>query len=131
MLKSLRQQTVLFCTVISSSAMLKLILPNGYAFNTNDHGRSHAFRIFDEGDAAFDASAYSAPIVKVFDYWGKAATEPVTGSWALQSSGMGTFAFSPSNHLTTAGPHYIKVQLEKPGTIVSTERKKIAVFASP
>lgn len=111
--------------------MLKLILMQGYGFFTNDHGRSHTFKVYDESDVAFDATTYNAPIVKVFDYFGKAAIEPVTGSWTTQASGIGTFAFSPTNHLTRAGPHYIEVQLEKPGTVISTERKKVAVFASP
>lgn len=111
--------------------MLKLVLPNGYGFNTNDFGRTYAFGVFDENDVAFDASTYSAPVIKIFDYWGKSSIEPVTGSWTTQASGVGAFAFSPTNHLTAAGPHYIEVQLEKPGAIVSTERKKIAVFASP
>lgn len=111
--------------------MLKLVLPNGYGFNTGDFGRSYAFEIYDENDAAFDASAYGAPVINVFDYWGRLPVQPVTGSWTVQSSGIGTFAFSPTNQLTMAGPHYIEVQLEKPGTVISTERKKIAVFASP
>jgi hypothetical protein len=111
--------------------MLKLILPHGYGFNTNDRGRLHAFRLYDENEVAFDASAYSSPVIKIFDYAGRAAIEPVTGSWTAQSSGSGTFAFSEDNHLTMAGPHYIEVELEKPDTIISTERKKIAVFASP
>lgn len=111
--------------------MLKLILPQGYAFNTKDHGRSYEFRIYDESDAAFDASAYGAPVIKIFDYGGRSLVEPVTGSWNAQSSGIGSFGFSPTNHLTTAGPHYIEVQLEKPGAVISTERKKIAVLASP
>lgn len=111
--------------------MLKLVLPNGYGFNTNDYGRSYTFKIFDENDAAFDASTYNAPMIKVFDYWGKSSVEPVTGSWTTQSSGIGSFAFSQINHLARAGPHYIAVHLEKADTIISTERKKIAVFASP
>lgn len=111
--------------------MLKLILLQGYGFNTKDRGRQHAFKIYDENDAAFDASTYSAPVIKIFDYDGKPAVGPVTGSWTSQASGIGAFAFSPDNHLTMAGPHYVEVQLEKPGTMISTERKKIAVFASP
>jgi len=59
-----------------------------------------------------------------YDYGGKAAIEPVTGSWTTQESGIGTFGFSPTNHLTRAGPRCIEVQLEKSGTVISTERKR-------
>lgn len=111
--------------------MLKLILAQGYGFRTGDYGRTYTFNIYDENNVAFDGSTYNLPIIKVFDHASNSVVEPVTGSWTTQASGIGTFAFSPINHLTRAGPHYLEVQLEKPGTLISTERKKIAVFASP
>lgn len=111
--------------------MLKLILTQGYAFNANDHGRTHQFKIFDESDVAFDATSYNPPLIQVFDPQGNAVIQPVAGAWTVQNQGTGTFAFAPENHPTGAGPHYIEVQLEKAGAVVNTERRRIAVFASP
>ncbi|MEM2141323.1 MAG: hypothetical protein QXJ74_07750 [Nitrososphaera sp.] len=111
--------------------MLKLVLTQGYVFNTGDYGRAHQFKIFDEGEAAFDATSYSLPIVKVSDPDGNTVISPLTGAWTAQNQGAGTFAFTRENHLGSAGPHYIEVQLEKSGTVTSTERRRITVLASP
>jgi hypothetical protein len=52
----------------------------------------------------------------------------VTGSWTTQGQGAGAFSFTQTNHLAVPGPHYLEVQLEKPGVLISTERRKITVM---
>ena len=105
--------------------MLKLVLLQGYTFGAGDYGRQHAFKIYDESDAPFDATAYGLPVVRVFDTAGSVVT--VTGSWTTQGQGAGTFSFTQASHPAVPGPYYIAVQLEKPGSIVTTERRRLAV----
>ncbi len=110
--------------------MLKLILTQGYSFNTNDYSRVHTFKVYDENDLPLDASGYTA-IIKIFDELGLQVIKPVAVAWTSQSIGVGTFSFSVSNYLALVGPHHIILQLEKSTTIIGTERRKIMVFANP
>ena len=110
--------------------MLKLILTQGYAFNTNDHNRVYSFKVYNEDDSPFDASGYDAPIIEVFNDVGCLVLLPITGIWTTQASGVGSFTFASTNYLRLIGSHYIMVQLVKPGTIVGTERRRITVFSN-
>ena len=118
--------------MISSSipTMLRLILTQGYAFNTNDHNRVYSFKVYNEDDSPFDASGYDAPIVEVFNDLGSSELLPITGSWTTQGLGVGTFSFTSTNNLSRIGSYYIMVQLVKPGTVIGTERRRITVFAN-
>lgn len=111
--------------------MLKLVLTQGYTFATNDYGRTYAFKIYNEDDTPFDATTYDLPTINVFALAGNAVIQPLAGSWTAQNQGTGTFSFAQSNCLTVSGPYYIEVQLEKPGVVTSTERRKITVTPSP
>ncbi|AIC16938.1 hypothetical protein [Nitrososphaera viennensis] len=111
--------------------MLKLVLTQGYTFAANDYGRPYAFRIYNEDDTPFDATTYGLPTIKVFGISGNAAIQPLAGSWTAQNQGAGAFSFAQSNCLTASGPHYIEVQLEKPGVATSTGRRRITVTPSP
>lgn len=106
--------------------MLKLVLTQGYTFAADDYGRSHGFRIYNEDDTPFDASTYNAPSVNVFDQNGH-ITLSITGSWTAQNQGIGAFSFTESSRLAVQGPHYLEVQLDKIGVLVSTERRRITV----
>jgi hypothetical protein len=111
--------------------MLKLVLAQGYSFNTHNYNRVHLFKIYDEGEMPFDASGYDAPIVEIFDDLTALVIPPITAIWTTQASGIGSFSFSPTNFLVRGGPHYIRVKLVKAGTVVSTERRRIMVFRAP
>lgn len=122
-------------------ANLRLIIPGSKIFKTFDYGTSHTFKIYNEdagsGETAFDASSYTG-YVKIFASDSPTAelVTEISPSWTTQSSGIGTFAFTSTNNLnfTTSGMHdsvYVEVQLEKAGTILSTERCKITVVGSP
>jgi hypothetical protein len=106
--------------------MLKLVLTQGYTFAANDYGRPHAFKIYNEDDTPLDASAYNAPSVNVFDRDGSIVLS-TAGSWTAQNQGTGTFSFTESNRLTAPGPHYLEVQLDRIGALVSTEKRRITV----
>ena len=122
-------------------AQLKLLIPGEKIFKSYDYGTTTTFKIYSEdagsGETAFDASTYTG-YVKIF-----AADSPtaelvteISPSWTTQSSGIGTFAFTSTNNLnfSTSGEHdsvYVEVQLEKSGTIISTERVRITVLGSP
>ena len=69
--------------------MLKLVLLQGYTFGSGDYGRQHAFKIYDETDAPFDATAYGLPAVRVFDTAG--SVETGTGRWTAQGQETGMF----------------------------------------
>lgn len=106
--------------------MLKLVLTQGYTFAANDYGRPHPFKIYNEDDTPFDAGTYNAPSLNVFDQNGSIILS-LTGSWTAQNQGTGSLSFTESNRLTAAGPHYLEVQLDKIGALVSTERRRITV----
>lgn len=108
-----------------------MILPQGYNFPANDYNRLHVLKIYNEDDTPFDASGFNSPLIKIFDDSGTVPISSVTGSWTGQTSGNGTFSFSSINRLAKSGPYFIEAQLEKEGTIISTERRRIAVLTSP
>ena len=120
-------------------ANLRLLVPGNKIFKTYDYGTSHTFKIYSEdagsGETAFDASTYTGYVKFFNESTGELVTE-ISPSWTTQSSGIGTFAFTSTNNLnvTTAGSYdtiYMEVQLEKSGTIISTERVRITVVGSP
>lgn len=111
--------------------MLKMILPQGYNFPANDYNRLHVLKIYNEDDTPFDASGFTSPMIKIFDDAGTMLIASVTGSWTSQASGNGTFSFSPTSRLTKPGSYFLETQLEKTDAIISTERRRIVVLASP
>ena len=120
-------------------ANLKLVVPGEKIFRTYDYGTAHTFKIYTEdagsGETAFNASAYTG-YVKFFNEETGELVSELSPSWTSQSTGVGTFQFSSTNNLntTTAGGYdtvYMEVQLEKSGTIISTERVRITVVGSP
>jgi hypothetical protein len=70
-------------------------------------------------------------MIKVFDDSGTMLIASVTGSWTSQTAGNGTFSFSSTSRLTKPGAYFVEAQLEKADTVISTERRRIAVLASP
>lgn len=120
-------------------ANLKLVVPGEKVFHTYDYGTTHTFKIYTEdvgsGEAAFNATGYTSYVKFFNEAAGELITE-ISPSWTTQASGIGTFAFTSTNNLntTTADSHdtiYMEVQLEKAGTIISTERIRITVTGSP
>ena len=108
-----------------------MVLPQGYNFPANDYNRLHVLKIYNEDDTPFDASGFSSHLIKIFDDSGTMIIASVTGSWTSQTSGIGKFSFSPTGRPTKPGPYFVEAQLEKAGTAISTERRRIAVLASP
>ena len=120
-------------------AQLKLIVPGEKIFRTYDYGTATTFKIYTEdagsGESAFNATSYTA-YVKFFNEETGELVSEISPSWTSQSTGVGTFQFSSTNNLvtTTAGGYdtvYMEVQLEKSGTIISTDRVRITVVGSP
>lgn len=118
---------------------LLLILPDGEMFRTYDYGTAIPFAIFTNdkgsGEQPFNATGYTG-YVKFFNEETGELVSELSPSWTSQSTGVGTFQFSSTNNLntTTAGGYdtvYMEVQLEKSGTIISTERVRITVVGSP
>lgn len=114
--------------------MLHLILPNGYSFPSNDYGRTHSFKIFNEDETAFNATSYNAPIIHIIDQYADLLLE-LTGAWTTQASGIGSFAFTNTSKLSEASGRgfknlEIQVQLEKSGEVTTTEGRSIFVIDS-
>lgn len=118
--------------------MLKLILPQGSLFTAFDYGRTFTFKLYLEDSTTFDATGYT-PYIRFFDEDAEDIVQEIQGIWTSQNQGVGTFAFSSSKRLTafsgnSGTAYYMKVLLEKSGTVISTERRKITIFegsASP
>jgi hypothetical protein len=120
-------------------ANLKLVVPGEKIFHTYDYGTAHTFKVYTEdagsGESAFNATGYTGYVKFFNDEAGELVTE-LSPSWTTQSSGIGTFQFSSTNNLNMSTADikdtiYMEVQLEKSGTIISTNRVRITVTGSP
>jgi hypothetical protein len=109
--------------------MLKLLLTEGYAFPAFDYGRTVNFKIYTEDDTPFDGSTYTAYARLFNEVGGEVIDEIQTAQ--VNSSGVGSFAFTPTKHPSATGPHYLEVQLEKSGQRISTERRRVIITLSP
>lgn len=102
-----------------------------YQFETDDYGTNVTFRLYDPDQAVFDASSYTG-YVKVFDNDGSEVVTEISPSWTSQATGVGTFAFTSTNKISTEGSYNVEVQLEKSGTILSFRAiNQISVSKSP
>ncbi len=99
-----------------------------YDFPAFDYGRNITFRIYDEKNTAFDASTYTAKVKFLNDSFVQVLND-IAPSWTSQSTG--TFAFTNTNYPSIEGYHYIEIQLEKSGSIVSAKSKRVYVSKSP
>lgn len=110
----------------------KCVLSDGkYVFNTYDYGRSIGFKLYDQTDTAFNATGYTG-YVKIYNSNGAEIVTEISPSWTTQSTGIGTFAFTETNLLSSEGRYLLEVQLEKSGEIRSFRCiHPISVLVSP
>jgi hypothetical protein len=108
--------------------MLKLILDN-YEFKCFDYGRTVGVRIYKEDDTAFDATGYTAAIVRVMKD-GIQRLSDITLSWDTQASSLGHFALTSTNMFASPGIYEVEVELQKTGEITSTRSVEVCVFGS-
>lgn len=96
-----------------------MVLSDGmYTFKTFDYGTSHSFKLYDRTQTAFVATDYVG-YIKFFDSKGWEQITEISPGWTSQATGAGTFAFTSSNYLGTAGRYLLECQLEKSGEIRS------------
>lgn len=115
--------------LIISYSMLKLTLSDN-EFPTFDFGKTITVKIFNEDNTAFNAAGYTA-VAKGLDKEGIQVVDDIAIAWTTQASGIGTFAFTSTKTFSKEGIHLLEVQLIKTDTKISTERKKVYVYASP
>ena len=102
-----------------------------YQFSSDDYGTSVTFRLYDPDQAVFDASDYTG-YVKVSDEEGNEVVTEISPNWTTQDEGVGTFAFTSTNHISEAGSYNVEIQLEKANTILSFKAvNQISVSKSP
>lgn len=109
---------------------LRLLL-NTYDVPQYDYGRNFTFKIYDETQTAFDATAFTSAVFKTFDSDGNQVIPDINVTWTTQNLGQGTVAYSLSNRPNKATFYYVCVQMWNTTTQVSTSKLRIFIDGQP